>query len=60
VKNFINEHSLGKNIISKLPITNIKKNLSLKKIKVPLTASEKEINKNIRSRSAKIRVAERI
>ena len=45
---------------SNIKITNIKKNLSLKKIKVPLTASEKEINKNIRSRSAKIRVAERI
>jgi len=60
VKNFINEHSLGKNIISKLPITNLKKNLNLKKIKVPLIASEKEIKENIRSRSAKIRVAERI
>ena len=60
IKNFINEHSLGKNIISKLPVKNIKKNLSLKKIKVPLKASDIEIKKNIRSRSAKIRVAERI
>ena len=35
VKNFINKHSLGKKIISKLPVTNIQKNLKLKKIKIP-------------------------
>lgn len=60
VKNFINKHSLGKEVISKLPITNFSKNLNLKKIKVPLKASDKEINENVRSRSAKIRVAEKI
>ena len=60
VKNFINKHSDGKNIISKLPITNLNKNLSLKKIKIPLKASDVEIKKNIRARSARIRVAEKI
>ena len=60
VKNFINKHSLGKEVISKLPITNLSQNLNLKKIKVPLKASDSEIDKNIRSRSAKIRVAEKI
>ena len=60
VKNFINKHSDGKNIISKLPIANLNKNLSLKKIKLPLKASEVEIKKNIRARSARIRVAEKI
>ena len=60
VKNFINKHSLGKEVISKLPITNLSQNLNLKKIKVPLKASDNEIDENIRSRSAKIRVAEKI
>jgi 16S rRNA (cytosine1402-N4)-methyltransferase len=60
VKNFINKHSLGKEVISKLPITNLSQNLNLKKIKVPLKASDSEIDENIRSRSAKIRVAEKI
>ncbi len=60
VKNFINKHSDGKNIISNLPIKNFNKNLSLKKIKIPLKASEVEIKKNIRARSARIRVAEKI
>jgi 16S rRNA (cytosine1402-N4)-methyltransferase len=60
VKNFINKHSLGKEVISKLPITNLSQNLNLKKIKVPLKASDTEIDENIRSRSAKIRVAEKI
>ena len=60
VKNFINKHSDGKNIISKLPIANLNKNLSLKKIKLPLKASEVEIKKNIRARSARIRVAEKL
>jgi len=60
VKNFINKHSLGKEIISKLPITDFSQNLNLKKIKVPLKASNSEIEENIRSRSAKIRVAEKI
>ena len=60
VKNFINKHSLGKDVISKLPITNLSQNLNLKKIKVPLKASDNEIDENIRSRSAKIRVAEKI
>ena len=60
VKNFINKHSLGKEIISKLPITDFSQNLNLKKIKVPLKASKSEIEENIRSRSAKIRVAEKI
>mgnify|MGYP003978481837 FL=1 len=54
VKNFINKHSLGKEVISKLPITNLSQNLNLKKIKVPLKASDNEIDENIRSRSAKI------
>ena len=60
VKNFINKHSLGKEIISNLPITDFSQNLNLKKIKVPLKASNSEIEENIRSRSAKIRVAEKI
>jgi len=60
VKNFINKHSDGKNVISKLPIANLNKNLSLKKIKLPLKASELEIRENIRARSARIRVAEKI
>ena len=60
MKKFINKHSLGKAEISKLPITNLQKNLKLKKIKIPLKASDAEIEKNARSRSAKIRGAERI
>ena len=60
VKNFINQHALGKDIISKLPIANIDKNLKLKKIKIPLKATEQEIEENIRARSARIRVAEKI
>lgn len=60
VKNFINKHSDGKNIISKLPITNISSNLRLKKVKIPLMASDDEINQNVRARSARIRVAEKL
>ena len=60
VKNFINKHSDGKNIISKLPITNISSNLRLKKVKIPLKASDDEINQNARARSARIRVAEKL
>ena len=60
VKNFINKYSDGKNIISKLPITNISSNLRLKKVKIPLKASDDEINQNVRARSARIRVAEKL
>ena len=60
VKNFINKHSDGKNIISKLPITNISSNLRLKKVKIPLKASDDEIKQNVRARSARIRVAEKL
>ena len=60
VKNFINKHAAGKNIISNLPVANLNNNLSLKKIKIPLKASEEEVKKNIRARSARIRVAEKL
>ena len=60
VKNFIKTHSDGKSTISKLPITRNEQNLSLKKIKIPLKASDNEIEHNIRARSARIRVAEKI
>ena len=60
VKNFIKIHSDGKNTISKLPITGDNQKLSLKKIKIPLKASDNEIENNIRARSARIRVAEKI
>ena len=60
VKNFINKHAVGKNIISNLPVANFNNNLSLKKIKIPLKASEEEVKKNIRARSARIRVAEKL
>jgi 16S rRNA (cytosine1402-N4)-methyltransferase len=60
VKNFIKIHSDGKNTISKLPITDNNQKLSLKKIKIPLKASDNEIENNIRARSARIRVAEKI
>ena len=60
VKNFINKHAAGKNIISNLPVANLNNNLSLKKIKIPLKASEEEVRKNIRARSARIRVAEKL
>ena len=60
VKNFINKHAVGKNIISNLPVANFNNNLSLKKIKIPLKASEEEVRKNIRARSARIRVAEKL
>ena len=60
VKNFIKIHSDGKNTISKLPITGNNQKLSLKKIKIPLKASDNEIENNIRARSARIRVAEKI
>ncbi|MAR77409.1 MAG: 16S rRNA (cytosine(1402)-N(4))-methyltransferase [Gammaproteobacteria bacterium] len=58
VKNFINKHSQRKNILSNLPLVNINRDFNLKKIKVPLKASDDEIKNNIRARSARIRVAE--
>ncbi len=60
VKNFIKKHAEGKNIISNLPVVNSNNNLNLKKIKIPLKASEEEVRNNIRARSARIRVAEKI
>ena len=60
VKNFIKKHSQRKNVISKLPIFNISEDFILKKIKVPLKATEEEIKNNMRARSARIRVAERV
>ena len=52
--------TIQNNIISKLPITNISSNLRLKKVKIPLKASDDEINQNVRARSARIRVAEKL
>ena len=60
VKNFIKKHSQRKNVISKLPVFNFNEDFILKKIKVPLKATEEEIKNNIRARSARIRVAERV
>ena len=60
VKNFIKKHSQRNNVISKLPVFNINEDFILKKIKVPLKASEEEIKNNMRARSARIRVAERV
>ena len=60
VKNFINNQSIAKNVPSNLPIINFEKKLNLKKIKIPLQATQEEILQNIRARSAKIRVAEKI
>ena len=60
VKSFINKYSSGKDVIRKLPITNNSKNILLKKIKIPLKATEEEMQENIRARSARLRVAERI
>tara|TARA_Y100000996_G_scaffold381339_1_gene335766 strand:+ start:222 stop:1157 length:936 start_codon:yes stop_codon:yes gene_type:complete len=60
VKNFIKKHSQRKNVISKLPVFNINEDFILKKIKVPLKATEEEIKNNMRARSARIRVAERV
>jgi len=60
VKNFINNQSIAKDVPSNLPITNFEKKLNLKKIKIPLHATKEEILQNVRARSAKIRVAEKI
>ena len=58
VKKFINKYSIGDDVPSKMPILNNSRNLLLKKIKIPVKASEDEINANIRARSARLRVAE--
>ena len=58
VKKFINKYSIGDDIPSKMPILNNSHNFLLKKIKIPVKASEDEINANIRARSARLRVAE--
>mgnify|MGYP003310961587 FL=1 len=58
VKKFINKYSIGDDVPSKMPILNNSHNLLLKKIKIPVKASEDEINANIRARSARLRVAE--
>ena len=60
VKRFIKKHSEGKDIPSKIPFLEIDKNLSLKRITMPLKANEDEITLNKRARSARIRIAERI
>ena len=54
----INKYSIGDDIPSKMPILENSHNLLLKKIKIPVKASEDEINANIRARSARLRVAE--
>ena len=58
VKKFINKYSIGDDIPSKMPILENSHNLLLKKIKIPVKASEDEINANVRARSARLRVAE--
>ena len=58
VKKFINKYSIGDDIPSKMPILENSHNLLLKKIKIPVKASQDEINANVRARSARLRVAE--
>ncbi len=60
VKRFIKKHSEGKDVPSKIPLVEMSKNLSLKKIKMPLKANDEEVALNRRARSARIRIAERI
>ncbi len=60
VKRFIKKHSEGKDVPSKMPLVEMSKNLSLKKIKMPLKANDDEVALNKRARSARIRIAERI
>ena len=60
VKRFIKKHSEGKNVPSKIPLTETNKNLSLRKIKTTLKANDDEVALNKRARSARIRIAEKI
>ena len=60
VKRFIKKHSEGKNVPSKIPLTETSKNLSLRKIKTTLKANDDEVALNKRARSARIRIAEKI
>jgi 16S rRNA (cytosine1402-N4)-methyltransferase len=60
VKNFFNLYSnLKKNPSRYLPVTNDKFSLFKEVLKKPLTANVQEVEKNIRSRSAKLRYAVR-
>ncbi len=60
VKNFIKKHSSNKNLLSRLPIRDIEGNIELKEIKAPIRANSYEIDTNIRARSARFRVAEKV
>ena len=60
VKRFIKKHSEGKDVPSKIPLTETSKNLSLRKIKTTLKANDDEVALNKRARSARIRIAEKI
>tara|TARA_B100000029_G_C17528436_1_gene942488 strand:- start:629 stop:1558 length:930 start_codon:yes stop_codon:yes gene_type:complete len=60
VKNFIKKHSSNKNLLSRLPIRDIEGSIELKEIKAPIRANSYEIDTNIRARSARFRVAEKV
>lgn len=60
VKQFINKAAQGDQVPSHIPIRGEAENKLLRKIGKPIVASEKEISENARSRSARLRVAEKI
>lgn len=60
VKRFFKEKSRGKEIPMSIPITENMLNKELKIIQKPLKAGDEELQENIRSRSAIMRVAEKL
>lgn len=62
VKQFMRKHSKGEAVPRGLPLTEaqINKDVSLKLIGKAISASEQELAENVRSRSAMLRVAERV
>jgi 16S rRNA (cytosine1402-N4)-methyltransferase len=60
VKRFIKRHVRGDELPANLPVTVDKLNRRLKQIGKPVRANEFEVDQNVRSRSAIMRVAEKI
>jgi 16S rRNA (cytosine1402-N4)-methyltransferase len=60
VKRFIHHHERGDNLPPGLPVTDDRLNKRLKRIGKAVKASNKEVSENPRSRSAVMRVAEKI
>ncbi len=60
VKRFIRRHSHGEQLLAKLPIMAAEERTRMRTIGRVITANENEITNNPRSRSAKLRIAEKL